>query len=156
MFNQSINIRMRSVLCCKHYQSVRPLSVRMYVRFICPTFSHCLHNFTTSRHTCLTICMCREEDGDEITILFDCRNAGLKNMDMEFMQFIIGTFRPLRGTLNGSVTYLWTLMSVGWLTSWWVGCSIVRSVQSCQKPWKLHFHSPIGALAFWKLLDIKY
>ena len=33
---------------------------------------------------------CREELEDEITIVFDCRNAGLKNMDMEFMQFIIG------------------------------------------------------------------
>ena len=36
-------------------------------------------------------CPCfREENGDLITILFDCRNAGLKNMDMEFIQFIIG------------------------------------------------------------------
>ena len=32
----------------------------------------------------------REENGDQITIMFDCRNAGLKNMDMEFIQFIIG------------------------------------------------------------------
>ena len=35
----------------------------------------------------------REEDGDQITLLFDCREAGLKNMDMEFVQFIIGTLK---------------------------------------------------------------
>ena len=34
--------------------------------------------------------MCREENGQEITMVFDCRNAGLKNLDMEFVQFIIG------------------------------------------------------------------
>ena len=52
----------------------------------------------------------REESGDQITLLFDCRcviyfylilklnhplyrDAGLKNMDMEFVQFIIGTLK---------------------------------------------------------------
>jgi hypothetical protein len=32
----------------------------------------------------------REENGQEITMVFDCRNAGLKNLDMELVQFIIG------------------------------------------------------------------
>ena len=35
----------------------------------------------------------REEEGDQITLLFDCRGAGMKNMDMEFVQFIIGTLK---------------------------------------------------------------
>ena len=35
----------------------------------------------------------REEGGEQITLLFDCRDAGLKNMDMEFVQFIIGTLK---------------------------------------------------------------
>jgi len=35
----------------------------------------------------------REERGDQITVMFDCRGAGLKNMDMEFVQFIIGTMK---------------------------------------------------------------
>ena len=36
---------------------------------------------------------CREEHGEQITVMFDCRNAGLKNMDMEFIQFIISTMK---------------------------------------------------------------
>ena len=32
----------------------------------------------------------REENGQEITMVFDCKNAGLKNLDMEFIQFVIG------------------------------------------------------------------
>jgi len=35
----------------------------------------------------------REEKGEQLTLLFDCRGAGLKNMDMEFVQFIIGTIK---------------------------------------------------------------
>jgi len=35
----------------------------------------------------------REEHGEQITVMFDCRNAGLKNMDMEFIQFIISTMK---------------------------------------------------------------
>jgi len=35
----------------------------------------------------------REEKGEQITLLFDCRAAGLRNMDMEFVQFIIGTLK---------------------------------------------------------------
>ena len=35
----------------------------------------------------------REENGEQITLLFDCRTAGLRNMDMEFVQFIIGTLK---------------------------------------------------------------
>ena len=35
----------------------------------------------------------REEQGQQITLLFDCRTAGLRNMDMEFVQFIIGTLK---------------------------------------------------------------
>ena len=35
----------------------------------------------------------REEKGEQITLLFDCRSAGLRNMDMEFVQFIIGTLK---------------------------------------------------------------
>jgi len=35
----------------------------------------------------------REERGEQFTIMFDCRGAGLKNMDMEFVQFLIGTVK---------------------------------------------------------------
>ncbi len=36
--------------------------------------------------------LAREENGQEITMVFDCRNAGLKNLDMELIQFVIGRF----------------------------------------------------------------
>ena len=42
----------------------------------------------------------REEQGDLITIVFDCRNAGLKNMDMEFIQFIIGIHQVILFTAH--------------------------------------------------------
>jgi len=35
----------------------------------------------------------REERGDQITVMFDCKGAGLKNMDMEFVQFLIGCMK---------------------------------------------------------------
>ena len=35
----------------------------------------------------------REENGEQITLMFDCKGAGLKNMDMEFVQFLIGCMK---------------------------------------------------------------
>ena len=35
----------------------------------------------------------REERGEQITVMFDCKGAGLKNMDMEFVQFLIGCMK---------------------------------------------------------------
>lgn len=35
----------------------------------------------------------RETNGDKITLVFDCAGCGLKNLDMELMQFMIGTFK---------------------------------------------------------------
>lgn len=31
-----------------------------------------------------------KERGEQIRVMFDCKEAGLKNMDMEFVQFLIG------------------------------------------------------------------
>ena len=35
----------------------------------------------------------REENGQQISIFFDCANAGLTNMDIELVQFMIGVFK---------------------------------------------------------------
>lgn len=35
----------------------------------------------------------KEERGEQFTIMFDCKGAGLKNMDMEFVQFLIGVIK---------------------------------------------------------------
>ena len=35
----------------------------------------------------------REDNGEQFSIVFDCRGAGLKNMDMEFTQFMINTMK---------------------------------------------------------------
>lgn len=35
----------------------------------------------------------REENGDKLTLVFDCAGAGLKNMDMEFIRYIISVFK---------------------------------------------------------------
>lgn len=34
----------------------------------------------------------REEKGEKVTVFFDMRNTGMKNMDMEFIQYMIGVF----------------------------------------------------------------
>ena len=35
----------------------------------------------------------REECGEQFTLVLDCRTAGLRNMDIECLQFIIGTLK---------------------------------------------------------------
>jgi len=35
----------------------------------------------------------REEVGEQITLMFDCKGAGLRNIDMEFVQFMIGALK---------------------------------------------------------------
>lgn len=37
--------------------------------------------------------LAREDYGEQFSIVFDCRGAGLKNMDMEFTQFMINTMK---------------------------------------------------------------
>ena len=41
----------------------------------------------------LTVGNCREEGGESATLVFDLDGCGLKNMDMEFIQYMIGIFR---------------------------------------------------------------
>ena len=35
----------------------------------------------------------REENGDPVSLMFELDGCGLKNMDMEFIQYLIGVFR---------------------------------------------------------------
>eukprot|EP00096_Caligus_rogercresseyi_P012510 TRINITY_DN5263_c0_g1_i1.p1 TRINITY_DN5263_c0_g1~~TRINITY_DN5263_c0_g1_i1.p1 ORF type:complete len:483 (-),score=92.24 TRINITY_DN5263_c0_g1_i1:100-1548(-) len=35
----------------------------------------------------------REDDGDQITLFFDCVSGGIKNMDIEFIQYMINVFK---------------------------------------------------------------
>ena len=37
------------------------------------------------------LCSLREENGGRISLFFDCSKAGLSNMDIDFMRFMIGT-----------------------------------------------------------------
>jgi hypothetical protein len=40
----------------------------------------------------------RETNGDQLTIVFDCAGCGLKNMDMELIQYMILVFKvPILG-----------------------------------------------------------
>ncbi len=35
----------------------------------------------------------RENNGDQLTLVFDCAGCGLKNMDMELIQYMIQVFK---------------------------------------------------------------
>ena len=40
-----------------------------------------------------TIFFSRENNGDQLTLVFDCAGCGLKNMDMELIQYMITVFK---------------------------------------------------------------
>merc|ERR1719348_721372 len=78
----------------------------------------------------------REEDGDEITILFDCRNAGLKNMDMEFMQFIIGMLKDYYPWMVNYILVFempWVLNAAWKVIKAWLPAAAVKKIKFLTK-----------------------
>ena len=55
--------------------------------------SHCLRTIRRFDSSLTANIDCREEDGDPVTLMFELDGCGLKNMDMEFIQYLIGVFR---------------------------------------------------------------
>ena len=49
--------------------------------------------FINTRVVILRVSFSREENGDPVTLMFELDGCGLKNMDMEFIQYLIGVFR---------------------------------------------------------------
>jgi len=78
----------------------------------------------------------REEDGDLITIVFDCRNAGLKNMDMEFIQFIIGVFKDYYPWMLNYILVFempWVLNAAWKVIKAWLPAAAVKKIKFLNK-----------------------
>jgi len=78
----------------------------------------------------------REENGDLITILFDCRNAGLKNMDMEFIQFIIGVFKDYYPWMLNYILVFdmpWVLNAAWKVIQAWLPPAAVKKIKFLKK-----------------------
>ena len=78
----------------------------------------------------------RQEDGDQFTVVFDCQNAGLKNMDMEFVQFLIGTLRDYYpDPLNYILVYEmpWVLNAAFKVIKAWLPPAAVRKIKFLTK-----------------------
>jgi len=78
----------------------------------------------------------REELEDEITIVFDCRNAGLKNMDMEFMQFIIGMLKDYYPWMVNYILVFempWVLNAAWKVIKAWLPAAAVKKIKFLTK-----------------------
>eukprot|EP00088_Acartia_fossae_P070015 TRINITY_DN9268_c0_g1_i2.p1 TRINITY_DN9268_c0_g1~~TRINITY_DN9268_c0_g1_i2.p1 ORF type:complete len:548 (+),score=161.37 TRINITY_DN9268_c0_g1_i2:124-1767(+) len=78
----------------------------------------------------------REENGDLITIMFDCRNAGLKNMDMEFIQFIIGVFKDYYPDMLNYILVFempWVLNAAWKVIKAWLPAAAVKKIKFLNK-----------------------
>lgn len=78
----------------------------------------------------------REEKGELITIVFDCRNAGLKNMDMEFIQFIIGVFKDYYPEMLNYILVFempWVLNAAWKVIKAWLPAAAVKKIKFLTK-----------------------
>jgi len=78
----------------------------------------------------------REERGEEITIMFDCRSAGLKNMDMEFIQFIIGVFKDYYPQMLNYILVFempWVLNAAWKVIKAWLPAAAVKKIKFLTK-----------------------
>jgi len=78
----------------------------------------------------------REEKGEQITVMFDCKGAGLKNMDMEFTQFLIGCMKeyypdPLNYILVFEMP--WVLNAAFKIIKGWLPAAAVKKIKFLTK-----------------------
>lgn len=78
----------------------------------------------------------REENGDEITMVFDCRNAGIKNLDMEFVQFVIGVFKDYYPNMLNYILVFempWVLNAAWKIIKGWLPAAGVKKIRFLTK-----------------------
>jgi len=78
----------------------------------------------------------REERGEQITVMFDCKGAGLKNMDMEFVQFLIGCMKEYYpDPLNYILVYdmPWVLNAAFKIIKGWLPPAAVKKIKFVTK-----------------------
>jgi len=78
----------------------------------------------------------REEDGDPVTLMFELDGCGLKNMDMEFIQYLIGVFRDYSPfSLNYILVYEmpWVLNAAWKVIKGWLPAAGVKKIKFVAK-----------------------
>lgn len=78
----------------------------------------------------------REDHGDLITLVFDCANCGIKNMDMEFTQYMINVFKDYYPwCLNYILVFdmPWVLNAAWKIIKSWMPASGVKKVKFLTK-----------------------
>ena len=75
---------------------------------------------------------CREENGDKISIVFDCSGSGIRNLDMEFIQYMLGLFKELiPDVLNYILVYdmPWVLNAAWKIIKSWLPAAAVKKIK---------------------------
>jgi len=78
----------------------------------------------------------REENGDPVTLMFELDGCGLKNMDMEFVQYLIGVFRDYSPfSLNYILVYEmpWVLNAAWKVIKGWLPAAGVKKIKFVAK-----------------------
>ncbi|XP_059088816.1 motile sperm domain-containing protein 2-like isoform X1 [Tigriopus californicus] len=78
----------------------------------------------------------REENGDLLTLVFDCSGCGLKNMDLDFIQYMIGVFKDYTPwNLNYILVYdmPWVLNAAWKVIKSWLPASAVKKIKFLNK-----------------------
>lgn len=78
----------------------------------------------------------REEKGNQITVMFDCKGAGIKNMDMEFVQFLINCMKEYYpDPLNYILVYEmpWVLNAAFKIIKGWLPPAAVKKIKFLTK-----------------------
>lgn len=94
----------------------------------------------------------QEENGDKITIVFDCTNCGLKNMDMEFIQFIIGCFKDYYPCMLNYILVFempWVLNAAWKIIKAWLPASGVKLIKFLTKSNINEYIDESNALEAW-------
>ncbi|TRY61591.1 hypothetical protein TCAL_10274 [Tigriopus californicus] len=90
----------------------------------------------------------REENGDLLTLVFDCSGCGLKNMDLDFIQYMIGVLKDYTPwNLNYILVYdmPWVLNAAWKVIKSWLPASAVKKIKFLNKqnigsdPWEYEF-----------------
>jgi len=100
--------------------------------------------------------MTREEGLAQFSIVFDCRNAGLKNMDMEFTQFMINTMKDYYpDPLNYIIVFEmpWVLNAAFKIIKAWLPPQAVKKIKFLTKSNMSEYVDDENRLECWGGLD---
>jgi len=94
----------------------------------------------------------RSTGGDKMTLVFDCAGCGLKNMDMELIQYMIGVYKDYYpDVLNYILVFEmpWVLNAAWKVIKSWLPAAAVKKIKFLTKSNLSEFVKPDQALVAW-------